>query len=291
MDTAIQLRPQSLDDADRISDSLKGCALLPPQLRERPAIYLMCHTAAELGLSIAQAVRGIHIINGKPVVSADLMAGLCLSRRDVCKYFRYISESPEGVTYETWRVGDDSPRQASFTKLEAQAAGLLGKNDSNWAKYPMDMLHARAKARLARRVYPDLIFGIVSREEMDDGAVMDMVETAAGVYTAPPPAEKQPKAKADTDKRKTLTPEAADRAARASGAQGVEAQIEYWTDMIGTTKNLDELDAMRPELRKLPKGRVREALLHAYTAHEAFLKSNANVIDAEVIEREPGEEG
>jgi len=51
---------------------------------------------------------------------------------------------------------------------DARAAGLLEKKaGNNWQTYPKRMLNARAKAFLARDVWPDLVAGLYSSEEME----------------------------------------------------------------------------------------------------------------------------
>jgi hypothetical protein len=41
------------------------------------------------------------------------------------------------------------------------------KPNSGWTKSPNDMLVARASAKLARLVYPDVVHGLYAREEME----------------------------------------------------------------------------------------------------------------------------
>ncbi len=55
--------------------------------------------------------------------------------------------------------------RGQFTWNEAVKAGLTGK--SNWENYPQDCLYARAYMRGARRIGNDVIFGIYSKDEMD----------------------------------------------------------------------------------------------------------------------------
>ena len=58
--------------------------------------------------------------------------------------------------------------QAGFWTIEmARTAGLV-KEKSNWVKIPTDMLVARAQSRLARMVYPDLLAGLYTPDELID---------------------------------------------------------------------------------------------------------------------------
>ena len=49
----------------------------------------------------------------------------------------------------------------------AERAGLV-KPNSNWLKIPTDMLVARAQSRLCRMVYPDLLAGLYTPDELGE---------------------------------------------------------------------------------------------------------------------------
>jgi hypothetical protein len=121
-------------------------------------------TGRDLGFSAAQSLRAFHVIEGKPTLSADAMVAACVSRKDVCEYFRTVESTGRICTVETKRAGEGGPRRLSFTIEEAQAANLTGKG--NWGKYPAAMLRARAKSALARDVYPDLLMGLYDPDEL-----------------------------------------------------------------------------------------------------------------------------
>jgi hypothetical protein len=76
-----------------------------------------------------------------------------------------VKSTSELATFRTQRIGDDEPVEVTFTIQDAQRASLV-KDKSGWAKYPADMLVARATARLARLVYPDVCFGLYTPEEL-----------------------------------------------------------------------------------------------------------------------------
>lgn len=263
---SLDLRPRTIEDAERIAVNLVGSKLLPPELQDRGSLFLLLLQGADLGLSVAQAIRGLSIIKGKPVMNADLMAALCTGNTSVCERFECVEATHEKVTYETKRVGRE-PRRVSFSMEDAKQAQLLGRGaDSNWAKYPVDMMHARAKARLAKQVYPDLLFGVISQEEREDEMAIEMQEQAPKVYAAPsPPApakEKPPTIEVQATVVKPRT-------------------TKEWSDRIGTCRNLDELEALKPELRLVQEKEMRKTLIFAYQAMEALLTNP----------REPGEEG
>ena len=149
-------------------------------------VYMVLVQGRELGLSAMQSLRNIHIINGKPTISANMLKALCL-QSDACEYFTEASSTSEAVTVKTKRRGEPSPTSITWTLGDAAAAGLDG---ANWKKFPRAMLRARATAELARAVYPDVCAGIYLRAEVEPGAVdeidADLVIDVAPVADKPP---------------------------------------------------------------------------------------------------------
>jgi hypothetical protein len=129
------------------------------------AAYVVLMTGNDLGLSQSQALRGVKIIDGQPSPSADTLHAVVISS-PLCEYFREVETTSKQSTWETKRRGNPVVR-STFTIEQAEQAGLLSRGPkSNWAKYPERMLKARAKAYLARDVYPDLTLGLYTPEEL-----------------------------------------------------------------------------------------------------------------------------
>lgn len=125
------------------------------------ALALMALCEAE-GLHPAIAVRDYHIINGKPALKADAMmarfqaAGgrvkwTAMSDERVCGEFSH----PAGGTVE---IDWDAKR--------ATTAGFWGKD--NWKKFPRAMLRARVISEGIRSVFPGVVVGTYTPEEVAD---------------------------------------------------------------------------------------------------------------------------
>jgi len=152
--------PQNYAEAMAMAKTLAGSSLLGA-LKTPEAVFLVMATGAELGIPPTAALRSVHIVQGKPVLSADLIVAVCL-RSPLCEYFTCKESTAVGATYETKRRGS-GPVSNTFTLDDAKAAGLAGKD--NWKNYGKAMLRHRAAAELARMVYPDLVLGIYAEEE------------------------------------------------------------------------------------------------------------------------------
>ena len=122
-------------------------------------------TGRSLGLDPVTSLRGIHVIKGKPVLSADLMAGAALRHPD-CIRFQVVRMDATGATVEVLRKGWEEPSTYSFTMEDAKAAGLT--NNPTWRKFPADMCKARAISRAARAAFPDAILGVYVTGELED---------------------------------------------------------------------------------------------------------------------------
>lgn len=116
----------------------------------------------ELGLPMMQAITSIHVIDGKPTISAELMAAL-VHQRIPGGILRCVDTSDKIATYEAGRPGDKILKM-SFTWDEAVRAGVTGKD--NWRKYPAAMLRARCCSAICRIVFPDAIMGVSTPDEL-----------------------------------------------------------------------------------------------------------------------------
>jgi hypothetical protein len=149
------------------------------------AAFIIIATGMELGLSPMQALRGIHVVEGKPVLSADLLVAL-VKRSGACEYFRLVESTPERATYETLRKGEPKPTPLTWTMEDARRANLVGRQ--NWKAHPAAMLRARCAAALARAVYPDLLLGVYEEsegEEIAAGAAPRTVEVRTEIVATP----------------------------------------------------------------------------------------------------------
>jgi hypothetical protein len=160
--------PNSIAEALQLAKVLVDSKLLPRAIGTPQQAFTVMAAGKELGLTAMQALRSIHVIDGKPSCSADLILALVKKRRDVCRYFRLVTSTDKVATYETLREGDPEATSLSFTIEDAQRAQLTGK--TNWKQYPAAMLRARCIAALARAVYPDLVLGVYETDELDRSA-------------------------------------------------------------------------------------------------------------------------
>lgn len=159
--------PTTTEQAMQIALAFAKSGLLAG-FKSQEQVFLAMAVGAELGIPPTTAVRTIHVIEGKPTLSADLMVALLL-RSPHCLFFRCIETTDKQATYSTHRRGDPKPLSVTFTIEDAKKAQLI-KGGSNWEKRPRVMLRHRAAAELARLVYPDVILGLYVEGEIQECA-------------------------------------------------------------------------------------------------------------------------
>jgi hypothetical protein len=160
----------------RQAEYLAGSAIVPDQYRGKPAdIVVAAMYGRDMGWSPTMAMTHIHVVKGKPSLSAQSMVALV----------RGAGHSITGTKSETEAVavgtrGDNGDTMTeTFTMDNARAAGLAGSQ--TWKSYPSAMLWARAVSALCRSLFPDVLMGLsYTPEELEgipDAATPEPVDT------------------------------------------------------------------------------------------------------------------
>lgn len=183
---ALATVPSDLNGFSALAEQFAKSKLIPSDLQGKaPDVFVTLLAGHELGLSPMAALRGIHVVKGKPVLSADTMAAIVLSS-GAAEYIRCVDSTAEVATYATKRKGDPEERIVTWTKADAARAKLDG---DNWTKYPRAMLKARCKAELLRDVYPDVLAGCYVDGEIDEP---EQIQRPTKIAAVPPPRRRCP---------------------------------------------------------------------------------------------------
>lgn len=221
-DNGLALR--SIDDVERLAKIATASGLCRVKRPEEAAVILL--TGRELGLSPMQSLRGIYVVNGTPVLSADLLVAV-VRRSGLCGSWRVVESTPERCTITTTRVGETEPSTRTWTMADAKRAGVVGK--PIWAQYPAQMLRHRCAADLAREVYPDVVLGLYTPEEMDN---VEPARREPAPLPAPAPLALAP------------------LGIEAPAAHGLsDAEMAAMTAMLSACETLEALEVTRLEIR------------------------------------------
>ena len=147
--SSLDLAPQAWGLAERIAQT----DFVPPALRGKPEAVLACILAGhEAGVSPMQALAKIHVIEGRPAMSAELMRAIVL--RAGHEIWLEESSSTKAVACGK-RAGRIRTSRVEWTMDDAKRAQLDQRQ--NWRKFPRAMLAARATAELCRSLFPDVL--------------------------------------------------------------------------------------------------------------------------------------
>jgi len=126
-----------------------------PDIQSEAAACAKIIIGRGLGLSDYDAMSGLHIIKGKAVLAANLMAA-AIKRAGKYDYRSVVNEDEARVEFRqrTAAGGWETIGITSFTFEDAKRAGLGG---DNWRKYPKAMLFARCISAGYKQHCPDAL--------------------------------------------------------------------------------------------------------------------------------------
>lgn len=265
-DNGLQLR--TIDDVERVARISTASGICRVQRPEEAAVILL--TGRELGLSPMQSLRGIYVVNKTPVLSADLLVAV-VRRSGLCGSWRVVESTTETCTITTLRVGETEPASRTWTMADAKRAQITGK--PIWSQYPAQMLRHRCAADLAREVYPDVVLGLYTPEEMDS---VDRHESPREIAVARSPA---PVAVPSLAALGVDAPAAPAPVAFATPGLS-DAELAAMLSMLAHCETIDALDATRAEIRP-------DVSTRATPAQRAQLRAAAEARRAALTPTEP----
>ncbi|MGA1081260.1 MAG: hypothetical protein ACO3WK_12955 [Steroidobacteraceae bacterium] len=215
----------TVDQIERMAVSVARSGLFGVKNPDQ-AMALMLIAQAE-GLHPAIAARDYHIINGRPALRADAMLARFQNAGGKVEWGEYTDTKVSGKFSHPSGGSVD----IVWTTKMAQDAGLT-KNPT-WRSYPRQMLRARCISEGIRTVFPGVVVGTYTPEEVQD---MEPVRQ--------PP------------QRQTAEPQMVEEVVE---PVDVDALIQKCT----LTSTLEGMELWRDEIRRVPKGPDRERLMAA----------------------------
>jgi len=122
----------------------------------------------ELGFGPIASMTGVHIVQGKPTIGANLI-GAAVKGSGRYNY-RVVSLDNEKAEIAFFEHGEEIGRSV-FTMADAKTAGLT--SNPTWQKYPKNMLFSRAMSNGARWFCPDVFSGVTPYTPEELGATVD----------------------------------------------------------------------------------------------------------------------
>lgn len=162
-----------------VAKEIAGTKFVPEAYRGEPeAVVAAILTGRELGIGPMQALRDIHMIDGRAAFSANLM--LSLMRRGGLEILRSeISDERAWIHARRRDTGEEAEVEWRYEEATKIMRGNKALSEgAGWKNYRQDMLWARCVGRLARRLGSDLLGGMVYASE----EVQDWEEDSGGGY-------------------------------------------------------------------------------------------------------------
>lgn len=162
-----------LEGVRLIAHVLFTSRLLPSSIDSPEKAFVLCNAANELGIGYTEAITGIGVISGRPVLHSRLPMSLAIRTGQFAGLSVDWSGAADKLACKVTvkrrfpNVPDLMEFVGEFSMADAQRANLLNKEV--WKTYPKDMLLARAKSRALGLGFADALggMGIVQPEDED----------------------------------------------------------------------------------------------------------------------------
>jgi len=175
MNTSLITTNEHVDALSRVSKAMVASGYFT-DAKDVAQAFVKVQAGAELGLPPVASMSGIHIVKGKPTLGANLIATLIKNDR---RYnYRVLDLTDTICTIQFYEDGQ-ACGISEFTADDAKRAGT-----QNMAKFPKNMLFARAISNGAKWYTPGIFGGVTvyTAEELgvpvdEEGDIIDMPHT------------------------------------------------------------------------------------------------------------------
>ncbi len=196
-----RLEPKSFGELTSLANILATSDIVPKDLRGKAAnVLLVLMFGNEIGISAAQALQNVMVVNGRPSLWGDAVMGLVLASSVYEDSKDEFDERTMTATFRAKRKGKDWVVR-TFSKADAELAGLW-KKEGPWQQYPKRMLFHRARSWALRDSFADVLKGLRYFEEERD--VINMERGGEKEYAMP--TEKKPDAPIETTAASAAAP-------------------------------------------------------------------------------------
>lgn len=179
MSEIVKAEGSTLATKMQYAQAMAGSSLLPRDYQNKPANLLFALEYADaLGIAPIHAITSIHVINGKPSASADLIAA------SVRRAGHKLRVTGDDTYAEAVLIRADDPDFEYTARWDMNKAKQAKLNTATWQAYPAAMLRSRAITEVARMGASDALYGVIYTPE-ELGATVD-VEGNPITFTPPP---------------------------------------------------------------------------------------------------------
>ena len=146
------------------------------------AVLMAMMRGREIGLPTGTALQVVSIIEGKTSVGADAMKSLVM-RSGTCERFEVLESTATVCKIVVQRSGQDE-KERTYTWEDAVRAGLV-KDKGAYMKIPATMLRHRCESEACREIWPDVVLGLYTPDELVDPERAEPVHVVRSQVLAP----------------------------------------------------------------------------------------------------------
>lgn len=257
MENALAVRQPSgivrtMDDAERAAVAMAKSGFFTDS-RDAAQALVKILAGQELGFGPFASMNGVYIIQGRPSLSANLIAS---SVKKSGRYDYRVIENTEKTCSIKFLQNGEEIGVSTFTFEDAKKAGT-----KNLDKFPRNMLFARAMSNGARWYCPDVFNGntVYTPEELganvnEDGQVIDIqpapTQPPAEVKTEPPAPQWNEKALTEIATERNTTVDKLKRALVFSadfGGNNSKEVYTTWLDYYAEARKREGAEKMTPQ--------------------------------------------
>jgi len=222
-------------DQERMANAIAKSGLFG--MKDPVAVLALMAVAQAEGRHPASVAKDYHLIQGRPALKADAMLARFQKAGGMVQWTRYTDDVVTGV----FSHPQGGSLEVSWTLAQAKAIGLATKD--NWRLYPRAMLRARVISEGIRSVYPGVIVGEYTPEEVGDFKEVRATE----VIDVPPPPQMELAAEVEEDGIPLYVPDGDGQRVYSYAADSDEwlSQYQHMIAQIESAKKLS--DAERAE--------------------------------------------
>lgn len=180
----VRIQPTTFKELVELSNVLATSDIVPKDLRTKPAnVMLVLMFGQEIGITAAQALQNVMVVNGRPSLWGDAVMGLVLASSVYEDSSDSFDPNKDGgtATFRAKRKGKDWVVR-TFSMADA-AKAKLDKKEGPWQEYPKRMLFHRARSWALRDSFADVLKGLRYYEEERD--VVNLERTGEKEYAMP----------------------------------------------------------------------------------------------------------
>lgn len=165
----MELQIKYMDFDLKLSEKLAKTQFVPKQYQGHPEdCFAAIQYGRTFGLQPLQSLQNIHVINGRPGLSSQAMFAVCMKYADGPPEILMEEKAGQPFAASVAWTRKGNKKTVRFTMDDAKKAKLTEKTGSLWNVYPANMLQWRAAAFCSRLMFPDVLAGVYTHEELQE---------------------------------------------------------------------------------------------------------------------------